>query len=219
MQNITSLILVGSWIILILISALVSKKIFPKTKEISRKIIHIGVGPVVPLAWLLNIPSHLAITFGSIISVLLLANYRFKYIQNFEDIERKSYGTVLYGISITLLLILFWEDHPDAVCAGVLAMAFGDGLAGLIGKQIKSPSWTIFNQKKSILGTFIMGFITLIVLSITNFYGGSSLDGLQIIVIGSITVALEQISPLGIDNLTVPLAVGIGWRLLPLLSS
>ena len=44
-------------------------------------------------------------------------------------------------------------------------MAFGDGLAGLIGRSVKSPSWLVFGQKKSIAGTLTMFITGVIVLS------------------------------------------------------
>ena len=197
---------------IILISAWLSKVLLPHKKELSRKIVHIGIGPVILLAWWLNISLEIAISCASVITFFLLVNYRLQLIPIFEDIERKSFGTVLYGVTITLLLILFWKNNPDAVCAGVLVMALGDGLAGLIGKQIKSPYWIILGQRKSIVGTLTMSLVSAIVLYITNFLGGSSLEPLQIFAITSMAVGFEQISPLGIDNFTVPLTVGIIWQ-------
>ena len=60
-----------------------------------------------------------------------------------------------------------------------------------------------------------MSLSTLLVLLITNYFGESSLNLLQVIAISSLAVGLEQVSPLGIDNLTVPFAVAFGWQLLP----
>ena len=39
-------------------------------------------------------------------------------------------------LPITLLLALFWPAQPQAVVAGVLVMALGDGFAGLLGPLI-----------------------------------------------------------------------------------
>ena len=148
MSYVYSLTVIAGWLVLILSSSLLSTKLFPNEKELSRKIVHIGMGPILPLAWWLGISPRIAILVASTISIILLINYRLKVIDVFENIERKSYGTIAYGISITILLILFWSTKPDAACAGVLIMAFGDGFAGLIGRQIDSPSWKIFKQKK-----------------------------------------------------------------------
>ena len=136
MYYVYSLSLLAGWLALILSFSLLSSKWFPNEKELSRKIVHIGSGPVIPLAWWLNIESYLAIPLAAIITIGLLINYKLKFITSIEQIERKSFGTIAYGLSITLLLIFFWDSQPDAVTAGVLMMAFGDGLAGLIGRKL-----------------------------------------------------------------------------------
>ena len=214
MPNLLSLLLIGAWIALILFGAFISKLFLVNKKEFSRKIVHIGIGPILPLAWWLDISSGIAISISSLITIALLINYRMKLIDIFEDVERKSYGTIAYGISITFLLIFFWSSSPESVCAAVLVMAFGDGFAGLIGKQVKSRNWTILGQHKSIVGTSTMGLITGIVLYLVNLISGSALNPLEIFAITCMATGLEQISPLGIDNLTVPIGVVIGWQYL-----
>ena len=211
MANLYSIALISAWIIIIILSAFVAKIFFPKKKELSRKIVHIGIGPILPFAWWLDIPPEIAISVAITVSILLLINYRLKVIDIFENIERKSYGTIAYGISISILLITFWSTKPDAACAGVLIMAFGDGFAGLIGKQIDSQSWTIFKQRKSLAGTASMALISGLVLVIWNVISGNTLNNLDIITIAFLAMGLEQIGPYGIDNLTVPIGVAIGW--------
>ncbi|WP_241434040.1 MULTISPECIES: diacylglycerol/polyprenol kinase family protein [unclassified Prochlorococcus] len=178
----------------------------------SRKIVHIGSGPIIPLAWWLDVSSNIAIVVASIITICLAVNYQLRLFTSIENIGRRSFGTILYGLSISSLLILFWENCPSAVTAGVLVMAFGDGLAGLIGPKIKSPHWFIMGQKKSVIGTLTIGSISALILVIINYATGSHLDLNNICLITSLAIALEQISPLGIDNLTVPLVVAISWQ-------
>nr|WP_269623547.1 dolichol kinase [Prochlorococcus marinus] len=188
------------------------KKLFPQEKELGRKIVHMGTGPIIPLAWWLDIPSKIAIPAATVITIGLLINYQFRFIASIESIDRKSFGTIAYGLSITLLLIFFWPNNAAAITAGVLVMAFGDGLAGLIGRKIISPSWMILNQKKSMVGTFTMAIGTGIVLYSINQLSGINLSMLDIFIITSIAVILEQISPLGIDNITVPIGVALCWQ-------
>ena len=66
-------------------------------------------------------------------------NHQWRFIPAVEDVDRNSYGTIAYGIAITTLLLLFWPTRADAVSAGVLVMALGDGLAGLIGRNVDVP--------------------------------------------------------------------------------
>ena len=86
-------------------------------------------------------------------------------------------------------------------------MAFGDGLAGLLGRSIHSPKWSILGQTKSIVGTLTMGSVVAITTSIISSTNNLSIQPLEIIVISLIATFLEQISPWGIDNLTVPIGV------------
>lgn len=173
-----------------------------------------GSGPIIPLAYWLNISAQIAIPIASVITLALLINYRFKLLTSIENIERKSFGTIAYGISITLLLILFWTDNPSAVISGVLVMAFGDGLAGFIGRKVKSPQWILFGQRKSLIGTLTMGFVSALILTIVNQSTAMQLGPIAILSITSIAVALEQVSTLGIDNITVPIGVALSWQIM-----
>ena len=199
--------LIALWIITILIIAFLCKKYFPTKDELSRKIIHIGTGPVILLAWLFDIPKNIAFFSAFFITIALGINYQYRLLPAIEDIERKSFGTIAYGISITLLLLLFWPRYASSISIGILSMAFGDGLAGLIGKSINSPKWSVLGQTKSIAGTFTMGVV--VGITTTTIYSINNLDiqPLEIIVISLIATFLEQISPWGIDNITVPIGV------------
>ena len=195
------------WIVIILLIAFLCKKYFPKKEELSRKIIHIGTGPVILFAWLFNIPKNIAFLSALLITIALGINYQYRLLPAIEDIERKSFGTIAYGISITLLLLLFWPRYASSISIGVLSMAFGDGFAGLVGRSVISPRWSILGQTKSIVGTVTMGSVVAITTSIISTTNGLGIEPLEIIIISLIATFLEQISPWGIDNLTVPIGV------------
>ena len=202
-----AIFVIALWIITILLIAFLCKRYFPKKAELSRKIIHIGTGPVILLAWLFDIPKNIAFFSAFFITISLAINYQYRLFPAIEDIERKSFGTIAYGISITTLLLLFWPRYASSISIGVLSMAFGDGLAGLIGKSINSPKWSVLGQSKSIAGTFAMGSVVAITTSIISLTNNLGIQPLEILVISLIATFLEQISPWGIDNLTVPIGV------------
>ncbi len=202
-----AIFIIALWIIIVLLIAFLCKRYFPKKEELSRKIIHIGTGPVILLAWLFDVPKNIAFFTAFLITIALGVNYQYRLLPAIEDIERKSFGTIAYGISITLLLLLFWPHYASSVCIGVLSMAFGDGLAGLIGRSVKSPKWSILDQTKSIVGTLTMGSVVAITTSIVSSTNNLGIQPLEILVISVIATFLEQISPFGIDNLTVPIGV------------
>ena len=197
--------------LLVLSAALVCRKRWPEQRELSRKIVHIGTGPVVVLAWWLSIPASIAVPVAFAVTVITAINHRIQLLPAVEDVDRNSYGTVAYGLAISLLLLLFWPEQAVAVCAGVLVMAFADGLAGLVGRGMTSPSWTVWQQRKSIAGTVTMGLVTALVLILLVLISQSSLHPLRLIAVCALAVGLEQWGRWGIDNLTVPLAVGLCW--------
>ena len=90
-------------------------------------------------------------------------------------------------------------------------MALGDGLAGLIGRQIQSPNWSIAGQTKSLLGTSVMAGVSFSVLFMTATWMGLSPQLWSFTLITGIAVLLEQFSILGLDNLSVPIVTAILW--------
>ena len=67
----------------------VFKKFNEDSKEIVRKIIHIGIGPLIPIAQFLKIDQNSALIFTGIVSLLVLLNYSYKLFPTIEDVERK----------------------------------------------------------------------------------------------------------------------------------
>jgi phytol kinase len=184
-------------------------------REWSRKLVHIGTGAVGPLAWLLGVDRLIAVPAALTVTVLAAINHRYRLLPAIEDVGRHSYGTVAYGAAITSLLLAFWPQQADAVCAGVLVMALGDGLAGLLGARFRSPSWQIGEQRKSLLGTTTMALVSMVVLLLLA-QGPWPAPALPALVaIALVATALEQVAWLGIDNLTVPIVsawLWSGWR-------
>ncbi len=185
--------------------SIVFKKFNKDSKEIVRKIIHIGIGPLIPIAQFLKIDQNSALFFTGIITLMVLINYTYKLFPTIEDVERNSYGTIFYCLSLFILIWLFWNKNPYALIAGFFIMTFGDGLAGLIGKSFASKSWIIFKQKKSFFGTLTMFLASFVVVCSIGYIQYNSFN-LNYFVIAFLATTLEQISILGIDNFIVPIS-------------
>ena len=110
-----------------------------------------------------------------------------------------------------MLLLLFWPTQAEAVSAGVLVMALGDGLAGLIGRGVDSPKWVLFGQTKSTAGTMTMAGVTGLVLIGLAQWSGADLSLPAAFGMVAMATGLEQLSWSGLDNLSVPLSVGVLW--------
>ena len=189
----------------IFLISIIFKKYNEDSREIVRKIIHIGIGPLIPIAQFLEINQNSALIFTGIVSLMVFINYNYKLFPTIEDVERKSYGTLFYCLSLFILIYLFWDKDPYALISGFFIMTFGDGLAGLIGKSFNSKSWIFFKQKKSIYGTITMLLTSLIVVCSIGFSQQNSLN-LNYFTIAFIATLLEQFSVLGIDNFIVPIS-------------
>lgn len=196
--------------------ALVVRRHWPEQREWSRKVVHIGTGPVVLLAWWLQIDRAIALPAAALVTLATALNHRFRLLPAVEDVGRHSYGTIAYGGSITVLLALYWPLQPLPVAAGVLVMACGDGLAGLLGPWLPSPRWRVLGQGKSLAGTACMlGAGLAVLLALASLAGGQGLPAptwSALLLIAAAATALEQCSGYGIDNLSVPLATALLWQ-------
>ena len=197
----------------IFLISIVFKKFNKDSREVVRKIIHIGIGPLIPIAQFLKINQNSALIFTGIVSLMVFINYNYKLFPTIEDVERKSYGTLFYCLSLFILIYLFWDKDPYALISGFFIMTFGDGLAGLIGKSFNSKSWIFFKQKKSLYGTITMFLTSLIVVCSIGYSQQNSLN-LNYFTIAFIATLLEQFSILGIDNFIVPISSALFFNFL-----
>ena len=200
--------LIVIYIFLIFFLSIIYKKYNPDNKEVLRKIIHIGIGPLIPFAKYLEITQTSALYFTGIISSLIFINYRYKLFPTIEDVERKSFGTLFYCLSLFILIYLFWNKDPISLIAGFFIMTFGDGFAGLIGKNFDSKNWFILKQKKSIFGTLTMFLTSVIVVICLGYFYAYSFN-MNYFTIALIATILEQFSIFGIDNFIVPISAAI----------
>jgi phytol kinase len=214
---------VATWLALLAAGAVAVRRRWngadtPARREWSRKLVHIGSGAVVPIAWATGIERLIALPAAAAITVVAALNHRLRLLPAVEDVGRASYGTVAYGASITVLLWQYWPQQPAPVAAGVLVMACGDGLAGLLGPLFASPSWQVLGQRRSLVGTSVMAGVSLLVLvllRLTLMALGLDLAAPawpSLLAIATTATLLEQVAIGGIDNLSVPLGVAWLWH-------
>lgn len=177
--------------------------------EITRKVVHIGAGHVILIAWWLNIPAWTGITASAIFSAIALLSYRFPLLPGINSVGRKSLGTFFYALSIGLLILWFWPiASPQYAAIGILTMTWGDGMAALIGQQLGSHPYQIWGEKKSLEGSLAMLVVSYMVCaSILLGVQGLTLSTWLIAGAGAIVATvMESVSKYGVDNLSVPLA-------------
>ncbi len=178
------------------------------SSELARKVVHIGSGNVILVAWWLQIPAWVGISASIIASIIALLSYYIPFLPGINSVGRKSLGTFFYAISIGVLIAWFWpiqQFHYAAI--GILVMTWGDGLAGLIGQQFGQHPYEVWGMKKSWEGSLTMALtsyaVTGLILVIVQ--GNVWQTWLLPVAIAIIATTLESFSKLGLDNLTVPL--------------
>lgn len=174
--------------------------------ETVRKIVHIGTGNVILIAWWLKIPPWVGLSFSVLFSLVALVSYRFPILPGINSVGRKSLGTFFYAVSIGVLIALFWQARPHYAALGILIMAWGDGLAALVGQSLGQRRYKIGDIEKSWEGTLTMALASFVVggLVLGISQGTSALWGVAALVAIAATV-LETFSKWGIDNLTAPI--------------
>ncbi|WP_414527981.1 diacylglycerol/polyprenol kinase family protein [Nodularia chucula] len=213
---------VGVWVSLILLLAWVVHRFTQAETEIVRKIVHIGTGNVIMLAWWLDVPAILGITASIVASIVTLLSYRFPILPGINSVGRQSLGTFFYAISMGVLVACFWHiQQPQYAAIGIMVMAWGDGLAALIGQRFGEHKYKVFGAQKSWEGSLTMALVSFVI-STLILLGAEGDMGLSLIVslaIACVATSLETISFLGIDNLTVPLgSASVAFLLINLLS-
>ncbi len=127
-------------------------------------------------------------------------------------------GLVFYSISYTVLA-LFFALRPHVLAAGVLPMAYGDSVAAIVGEKYGRRKYRIVVDK-SLEGSLAMLLVSLLSLlaSLVFFSAFYSVVWpeflLPTVVAAGVAVIAEGVSPLGLDNLTVPLLSAFVFALL-----
>lgn len=199
--------LVAVWLGLILVIAEGLNRIFSVNAEVSRKIVHIGTGNVILLAWWLNIPAWVGIAASVISGIIAIISYQTPILPSINSVGRNSLGTFFYAISIGVLIGWFWTiQQPQYAALGILIMAWGDGLAAVIGQKWGKHQYCFLGSCKSWEGSLTMLCVSFMIsLSILLVIQGNNQPTWIIsIVVAFVATTLETFSKYGIDNLTVP---------------
>lgn len=187
-------------------------KVVKVSTAVSRKIVHISVGHWIILAMLVfNDLRFLVVTPIVFIGVNYLS-FRYKIFDVMEQ-DDDSFGTVWYAVSLFILSTAgFLLKDPRIAIIGILAMAYGDGFAALIGQKWGKHKWRMPYENKSIEGSATMFGLTFIVVVITQQVMQGTFSFVEATWISGIVTLVELMAKKGKDNLTVPIfAGGFTW--------
>lgn len=193
------------------------------SSAVSRKIIHIGTGPIYVICWLLFNEAESArflaaiIPFGITLQFVLVGSGVIKDRAAVQAMSRTGdrreilRGPLFYGIVFILLTLLFWRDNPIGIVA-LMVLCGGDGLADVIGQRIGgvklpwSSKKTLSGSITMLIGGFSFAVLVLWIFISQGYFNGSILDHLLPIGLIALVTALVESLPFNdVDNITVPL--------------
>lgn len=171
--------------------------------EASRKFIHIFVGSFVAFS-----PYWLSWTEIKVLAVafllVILISRKFKLLKTISQVERQSYGDILFALAPLLLALL--NPGVAIFATSMLLMAVGDGMAAVVGTLWPVRPYRLLGAGKTVAGTVTFVVIGLAILLGYSFWADVSLGWWLLAAIAAATAA-ENLSWYGSDNLTVPLVV------------
>lgn len=203
------------------------------SSHLSRKLIHMGTGPLFVLCWPLFTDSAASRYLAALVPLLITAQFFLVGIGLIQDpaaVEAMSRsgdrreilrGPLFYGMVFVALTMIYWKDSPIGIIA-LMLMCGGDGLADVIGRRL-GKSRLPWNAGKSWLGSLGMFFggwlfslgVLSAYLALGLFPGDLSGYLLPVTVIALAGTLVESLPLRDIDNLTVTLiALVLGHVLL-----
>ena len=120
--------------------------------------------------------------------------------------RKRDNGLIYYPVSLLFMTIMYYRGYlPDyGMIASTLIMGFGDGLAALVGTKIGKHPYKGTGGAKSIEGSltmFIVSAAVLLLFTPCAWYVSLTL--------ALVATVFEMSTPLGFDNITVPMITAI----------
>ena len=190
----------------------------------SRKLIHIGTGPIFVLCWLMfpNVPISrwLATLVPLVITVrftligvgILKDEAAVKAMSRTGDRREILRGPLFYGIMFVAITLIYWKDSLIGIPA-LMMMCGGDGIADIVGRRVNSAKlpWSPEKSLAGMLSVFAGGWtMTIFVFAIYVWMGAFSgpmarfLLPVTWIAIGAALV--ESLPFKDVDNITLTVA-------------
>ena len=192
--------------------------------KLSRKIIHIGTGPIFVLCWLMYPDVQISRWLAALVPLVITAQFALvgtglikdeaavKAMSRTGDKHEILRGPLFYGIMFIAMTLLYWKDSLIGIPA-LMMMCGGDGIADIVGRRVRSPKlpWSPEKSMAGSLSVFAGGWLlTMLIFAIYVWMGAFSgpvtrfLLPVTWIALGSTLV--ESLPFKDIDNLTITVA-------------
>ena len=198
-------------------------------QRLSRKIIHIGTGPLFVLCWNLFSDQAWARWLAALVPLAITAQFvlvglglmkdeaAVKAMTRTGDPREILRGPLYYGLVFVVCTVVFWRHSPVGILA-LMLLCGGDGFADIVGRRwgtVKLP----FSPNKSwagsagmFVGSFVFGFGYLAFFNLLGDFNPAlplASTAAKVALIALAATAVEAL-PLGeVDNLTLTTAAVI----------
>jgi len=192
--------------------------------KLSRKLIHIGTGPIFVLCWLMYADVQISRWLAALVPLVITAQFALvgtglikdeaavKAMSRTGDRSEILRGPLFYGIMFVAMTLLYWKDSLIGIPA-LMMMCGGDGIADIVGRRVRSAKlpWSREKSLAGSLGVFAGGWLlTMLIFTIYVWMGTFSgpvtrfLLPVTWIALGATLV--ESLPFKDIDNLTITIA-------------
>lgn len=190
----------------------------------SRKLIHIGTGPIFVLCWLMFPDSSISRWLAALVPLLITVQFALvgtgllkdeaavKAMSRTGDRREILRGPLFYGIMFIAITLIYWKDSLIGIPA-LMMMCGGDGIADIVGRRVHSPKLP-WSQEKSVAGSlsvFAAGWLLTMVIfaiyvAVGAFRGPIAGFLLPVTWIGLGAMLIESLPFKDVDNITITLA-------------
>ncbi len=190
----------------------------------SRKLIHIGTGPIFVLCWLMFpsqpisrwlaalVPLMITIQFALVGTGILKDEAAVKAMSRTGDRREILRGPLFYGLVFVAITLIYWKDSLIGIPA-LMMLCGGDGIADIAGRRIPSArlSWSPDKSLAGTLSVFAGGWVMTIFVFATYVWAGVFAGPitrylLPITWIALAAMLVESLPFKDIDNITIALA-------------
>lgn len=218
MQNIQYFIILSVlFLLLFLVAEILYRRLGVKVER-TRKLVHIGTGLLTLLFPLMLDSQWEVFVLCFVFTILLIISQQTNLLPSINEIKRLSYGSLAFPIAVWICFFIYKYLSNQTnnefnsrlyFYLPILIMSVADPIAALVGRLYPVKKYSVYGGRKSIMGSitfFLVAFtISILLLYYFNFSGSPIL--LIAFIIALVTAIVEGITPLGMDNLTIPLAV------------
>ncbi|MBI5840211.1 MAG: phosphatidate cytidylyltransferase [Chloroflexi bacterium] len=195
--------------------------------KLSRKVIHIGTGPLFVLCWLMFkdtpdarwlaalVPFTITVQFALTGLGIIKDPASVQSMSRTGDPKEILRGPLYYGIMFVVLTVLFWKDSPVGIVA-LMMMCGGDGIADVIGRRVRSEKlpWSREKSYAGMVSVFVGGWVLsaivlFVYVSLGIFAAPFTSYLLPLTVIALIGTVVESLPHKDVDNITVTVAAAV----------